>query len=53
MPGFGAPEVYINDGIQGMIRTWGTEAVGLEARQLLVLNMCLALAVNSENILKP
>ncbi|CAK9055461.1 unnamed protein product [Durusdinium trenchii] len=45
--------VYINDGIQGMIRTWGTEATDLEARKLLVVNLtmgCCFLALYLSNI---
>lgn len=45
--------VYINDGIQGMIRLWGTETANLEARKLMVVNLtvgCTLLALYLSNI---
>jgi len=45
--------VYINDGIQGMIRLWGTETANLEARKLMVVNLtvgCTCLALYLSNI---
>ncbi|CAE7580971.1 Slc4a3 [Symbiodinium sp. CCMP2592] len=45
--------VYINDGIQGMIRVWNSGATDIAARKLLVFNMtlgCTALAYYLSNI---
>jgi len=45
--------VYINDGIQGMIRVWNSGTTDIAARKLLVFNMtlgCTALAYYLSNI---
>ena len=39
-------KVYINDGIQGMIRLWGTETANLEARKLQLFRLARDFLVN-------